>query len=223
MTSHSDVHVQVNVYLNLPIRMRSQQFGIALSTAHDCVTEFCMVISATVHDYIKIPVDQAEIQIIADELSVYGYPNVYGAIDGTKVDVTVPAFNKGGYFTRKYTTSINLTAVGDASKRLLSVTTGFCGRCHDSHIFKSSGFGQQTLRDTIIPSQYHLIGDAAYGLHTNVMVPYPATVESDLTILHNNRHSSNHRCQKYSYSTCCYHNFFLANTSQECTFFRFRH
>ena len=66
MTSHSDVHVQVNVYLNLPIRMPSQQFGIALSTAHDCVTEFCMVISATVHDYIKIPVDQAEIQIIAD-------------------------------------------------------------------------------------------------------------------------------------------------------------
>ena len=87
------------------------------------------------------------------------------------------------------------------------------GRCHDSHIFKSSGFGQQVLHYNIIPSQYHLIGDAAYGLH-NVMVPYPATVEIDLTILHNNRHSSNHRCQKYSYSTC-YQNFFLANTSQE--------
>ena len=68
-----------------------------------------MVISATVHDYIKIPVDQAEIQIIADELSVYGYPNVYGAIDGTKVDVTVPAFNK------QYTTSIN--QIGRASCR----------------------------------------------------------------------------------------------------------
>mgnify|MGYP001801453288 CR=1 FL=1 len=137
------------------------------------------------------------------------------------VDVTVPAFNKGGYFTRKYTTSINLTAVCDARKRLLSVTTGFCGRCHDSHIFKSSGFGQQVLHYNIIPSQYHLIGDAAYGLHTNVMVPYLATVESDLTSLDNNRHSSNHRCQIYSYSTCFYHNFILATTSQECTFLVF--
>ena len=98
-------------------------------------------ISATVQDYIKLPVDQAEIQMIAYELSVYGYPNVYGAIDGTMVDVTVPAFNNGDYFTRKYTTSIFLTAVCDARKRLLSVTTGFCGRCHDSNIFKSSGFG----------------------------------------------------------------------------------
>ena len=168
-------------------------------------------ISATVQNYIKLPEDQAEIQMITYELSVYG------ARDGTMADITVPAFNNGDYFTRKYTTSIFLTAVCDARKRLLSVTTGFRVRCHDSNIFKSSGFGLQTLRDTIIPSQYHLIGDAAYGLHTNVMVPYLATVESDITILHNNRHSSNHRCQIYSYFTCCYHNFILAITSQECT------
>ena len=129
------------------------------------------------------------------------------------VDVTVQLFNEVDYFTRKYTTSIFLTAICDARKRLLGVTTGFRG-CHDSHIFKSSGFGRQVLLYNIIPSQYHLIGDAAYGLHTNVMVPYPATVGSDLTIFHNNRHSSNHRCQKYSYSTFCYYNFFLANTSQ---------
>ena len=100
--------------------------------------------------------------MIADELSVYGFPNVYGAIDGNMVDVTVPPFNKGDYFTRKYTTSINLTAVCDARKRLLSVTTGFSARCHDSHIFQSSGFGQQVLHYNIIPSQYHLIGDAAF-------------------------------------------------------------
>ena len=97
----------------------------------------------------------------ADGFSVYGYPNVYGAIDGTMVDVAVQAFNKVDYFTRKYTASINLTVVCDARKRLLSATSGFGGRCHDSHIFKSSGFGQQVLHYNIIPSQYHLIGDAA--------------------------------------------------------------
>ena len=48
---------------------------------------------------------------------------------------------------------------------------GQSARCHDSHIFQHSQLFTP-LNKGQVPTQYHIIGDAAYGLSTNVMVPY---------------------------------------------------
>lgn len=127
---------------------------------------------ANMDHYIELPKDRKEIKRNAEEFARYGYPHVYGAIDGTPIDVTVPDDLRLDYFTRKYNTSINFTGADDARKKVISITTGFSGKVHDSHIFQCSKFGQQVLRDVIIPRQYHLLGDAAYGLHQQIMVPY---------------------------------------------------
>ena len=161
-----------------------------MSTAFDTVHEVIEFLLRKMPDIIKMPTTTAELRNNAISFYKYGYPNTVGAIDGTSVTVTVPALHKGDYFTRKYTTAINVTAVCDAMKRFLSVTIGYSGKCHDSHIFQCSQLGKEILLDKVIPSQYHIIGDAAYGLSENIMVPYPGEPLEEAKEIHNKRHSA---------------------------------
>lgn len=172
-------------------RTVSQQFGIAISTAHDTVERFVNVVLEKVMPMvIKIPTEDTEFRQLANGFYQYHYPNVIGAIDGSGIDITAPANDKLDYFTRKYRTSVNLTAVCDSRKRFWNINVGNSERCHDSHIFRCSPLGKMLLAENAIPSQYHLIGDAAYGLHVNVITPYGGCNLTDHQQLHNNRHSS---------------------------------
>lgn len=163
---------------------------MALSTVFDCVDEVVEALVVRVGEYIKLPANEEEMRAVAHGFSTYGYPNVYGAIDGTFINVVVPADHKTDYFTRKYTTSINLTCLCDSKKRILNLTAGFSARCHDSNIFKSSSLGRLILNENLIPRQYHIIGDAACGHSMNVMVPYPGANLSNEQERYNTVHSS---------------------------------
>lgn len=146
-------------------------------------------ISTRLRDVIKLPTSLDEIQSNADNFGIHGFPNVFGAIDGSSITITVPAAQQGDYITRKHVTAINLTALCDSSKRFMDINVGQSEKCHDSHIFHMSNLAKHIFNDNIIPPQYHFIGDAAYGLHENIMTPYKgqAGVEHEV---YNNRHSS---------------------------------
>ena len=137
-----------------------------------------------------MPKHEDQFRHLSDQFYKYGYPNVIGAIDGTGIDVIVPAADKLDYFTRKYRTSLNLTAVCDAHKKLCYINVGHSERSHDSHIFRCSPIGKMITDERAIPAQYHILGDAAYGLHTSVMVPYVGTNLSADEQRHNDIHSS---------------------------------
>ena len=169
-----------------------------MSTAYEAVYEVVEALSIATPQIIKMPTEQ-EIINNASEFAKYGYPNVLGAIDGTAISVTVPASNKLDFFTRKYTTAINLTAVCNARKEFLAITVGFSEKCHDSHIFQCSTIGK-TVMSGSIPRQYHLLGDAAYGQHVNVISPYPGENLSAAKTLHNNKHSSTRMAIERSFS-----------------------
>jgi hypothetical protein len=161
-----------------------------MSTAHDCLTEFMDAMLAEINSIIKMPSTTDEFRQLADTFYQYKYPNVVGAIDGTSINVIVPDAHRIDYFTRKFTTAVNLTAVCDASKIYWSVTVGYSGRCHDSHIFNSSSLAKDMFVNKVIPQQYHILGDAAYGLHVNVMSPYPGSDLPEWKQQHNDVHSS---------------------------------
>ena len=168
-------------------RTVSQQFGIALSTAHDSLTEVIEAVLANMKDLIRMP---ACMRATSNDFYNFGYPNVVGAIDGTSITVRVPDEHRIDYFTRKYCTAINLTAVCDAKKKFMHINVGQSGRCHDSNIFNNSSLTRAVFTQGMIPNQFHLIGDAAYGLHINIMCPYPGENLPDWKELHNTRHSS---------------------------------
>lgn len=160
-----------------------------MSTAHDTLEEFVNEVTKILPEVIKIPNTNEEYEGLANEFYKHGYPNVIGAIDGSGIDVVVPQSDKNDYFTRKYRTSLNLSAVCDARKKIWYINVGQSERCHDSHIFRCSSLGKMLLSNTF-PSQYHLIGDAAYGLHINMIVPFPGPELSDEQQTHNTKHSS---------------------------------
>ena len=87
-----------------------------MSTAHDTVEMVVDNILQLLPQVIKMPRQESEFRKLADEFYKYGYPNVVGALDGTGIKVTVPASDKNDYFTYKYSTNINLTALCDAKK-----------------------------------------------------------------------------------------------------------
>lgn len=170
-------------------RQVSQQFGVSISTAYDMTRIVVEALLTNLGEFIKLPSSMAEIEDNADGFGIYGFPNVYGAIDGSSITVTVPTLKQGDYITRKHVTALNLTALCDSSKRFLDINVGQSEKCHDSHIFHMSNLARRIFNDNIIPPQYHIIGDAAYGLHRNIMTPYKGTA-GIRNELYNNRHSS---------------------------------
>lgn len=179
-------------------RLISQQFGIAMSTAYDTVYDFIEMLNSKKEEYIKLPT-AAELQLNAQLFSKYGFPNVYGALDGSSINVVVPAQSKGDYTGRKNCTALNVTVLCNAEKKFLNAMTGYSARCHDSHIFQCSRLGALTYNGHI-PRQYHIVADAAYGLHTNIMVPYSGNDLNPAQERYNKLHSSTRIVVERSFS-----------------------
>ena len=129
-----------------------------MSTAHDSLTEVVNALLANLTNIIKMPSTEQEFRSLADKFYTYKYPNVVGAIDGTSIEVTVPDNQRLDYFTRKYVTAVNLTAVCDSEKRYLNINVGYSARCHDSHIYQCSPLARKIKNEGLILPQYHIIG-----------------------------------------------------------------
>ena len=106
-------------------RTISQQFGVSMSTAHDSLTQVVNAVLANMNIIIKMPSTEQKFRALADKFYTYKHPNVVGAIDGTSIEVAVPNDQRLDYFTRKYITAVNLTAVCDSDKRYLNINVGY--------------------------------------------------------------------------------------------------
>jgi len=98
---------------------------------------------------------------------------VIGAVDGTHIRIRVPLHDPVSYVNRKDYHSIILQAVCDRQGKFTHCFVGYPGCTHDSRVFKNSPVAQ-FLRD---PEYYfindsHIIGDGAYTIHPNIMVPF---------------------------------------------------
>lgn len=126
--------------------------------------------------------------IASDFERVANFPHCLGAVDGKHVRLTCP-FNSGSmYFNYKDYFSIVLMAVADSNYRFVYVDVGSFGKECDPTIFKRSSLwmsiedGTQILpEERILPGTespkvpFFFIGDAAFGLHKNLLRPYAGT------------------------------------------------
>jgi len=166
-------------------RAISQRFGVAMSTAHGCVQEVTQFLGKLQSTVVSISPD---LEDTAQRFSRYGFPGVIGAIDGTHVRVLPPALHKADYLNRHGIACINLTAVCDGNGKITYLNVGYTGKVNDARIFNESQL-KQLLDSGRISSRFHIIGDAAYGLHMNCLTPYEGELNSSQE-LYNFRHSS---------------------------------
>ncbi|XP_026060567.1 putative nuclease HARBI1 [Carassius auratus] len=107
---------------------------------------------------------------ILPKLSVSGFPNVIGCIDGTHIPIKAPSINEGDYVNRKSIHSINVQVICEATQIITNVEAKWPGSVHDARIFRES-----SLCQTFQQGQYngYLLGDRGYPCLPYLMTPYP--------------------------------------------------
>ncbi|XP_032690643.1 putative nuclease HARBI1, partial [Odontomachus brunneus] len=101
-----------------------------------------------------------------------GFPKVIGAIDGTHINIPAPLIEPVSYINRKGHYSIQLQAVCDHRTNFIHCYVGHPGSVHDQRVFRLSELQQWLGDPDKFPQNCHILGDAAYKLHENVIVPY---------------------------------------------------
>lgn len=93
-------------------------------------------------------------------------PKFIGAVDGTYIHINSPLSRKADYINRKGFPSFVVQAVCDPDYRFIHFSNAMPGRMKDPTHYQLSGV------DDLVPANFMLLGDAAYGLSTRVLTPY---------------------------------------------------
>lgn len=104
--------------------------------------------------------------------AVCGFPGVIGAIDGTHIGIKAPTSSPEQYYNRKKFHSLILQAVCVSDLSFTDVTCSYPGSVHDARVFSNSEIHEMCGNVSFFPDHTHLVGDSAYPLLVNVMVPY---------------------------------------------------
>lgn len=98
---------------------------------------------------------------------------VLGAIDGSHIPIKAPRRQHNSYVNRKGFHSILLQAVCDSSLKFIDCYSGEVGSVHDACVLRRSDLASHMATDsTMFPNDSHIIGDPAYPLWPNLLVPY---------------------------------------------------
>ena len=155
------------------IRQVSNRFGMGISTLHYVIRTVCVALIETFQSsVIKFPSDAQEWKIVHSEFaSLFGFPNVAGAVDGSHIPIkSPPPQRQRAYFNRKNWHSIVLQGTVRASGAFMDVYCGWPGSVGDGRIWENSSLGNKIHR--IIPTGSFILADKAYALSSSLMTPY---------------------------------------------------
>ncbi|XP_074832015.1 uncharacterized protein LOC142001060 isoform X2 [Carettochelys insculpta] len=105
-----------------------------------------------------------------------GFPNCFGALDGTHIPIRAPEHSGGRYLNRKGYHSVVLQALVDSRGRFLDIYVGWPGSTHDARVFRKSGLCRRLEVGTYIPQREIPVGGHHYAplRHCRCGVPPPA-------------------------------------------------
>ncbi|XP_024889713.1 protein ALP1-like, partial [Temnothorax curvispinosus] len=160
-------------------------FRVGLNTVSKIVSETCQAIWDNLKD-IVFPENSENLwlQRAKEFEELLDFPNCIGAIDGKHVVLQAPPHGST-YYNYKNSHSIVLLAVADANCCFTIVDIGAEGRRSDGGIFRDSKLGHQLENNDLkLPKArsisengptlpYVLVGDAAFGLTSYMLRPYP--------------------------------------------------
>ncbi|XP_066589547.1 uncharacterized protein [Prorops nasuta] len=149
------------------------------------------IIKVLENKVIPFPQQPDDWKVISDKFqSLWQFPLCIGALDGKHISFRPPRFEGSRYRNYKGTNSIVLLGLVDASYKFIFADIGKNGRLHDSSVFRQSPLGLKLRNNSLqLPEEkklpgfnmklpYVIVADNAFGLHVNLMKPYP---ESNLS------------------------------------------
>ncbi|XP_050518027.1 putative nuclease HARBI1 isoform X2 [Diabrotica virgifera virgifera] len=154
------------------------RFGLPTSTGHLIFKEIINIICSLMPQYIRWPdLNDYAVSSQVFQERTHGFPGIIGAIDGCHIPIKQPIGNNIDFYNRKGFHSIILQGICDHTGKFIDVFIGMPGRMHDSRVFRNSPVFRRinNRQNYLIPEHFHLLGDAAYPLITNVMTPFRDT------------------------------------------------
>jgi hypothetical protein len=176
-------------------------FSIGKSTINGIVKETCKILwSVLLEAEMPQPTKETGLQISDLFYKKTNFPNCLGAIDGKYIRCKNPNHAGSLYFNYKKYFSIVLMAVVDANLNFISIDVGAYGREADPSVFRESVFRQKLYSNLLqipepraLPSSenniqhFVFVAVEAFGLHTNVMRPFPGRGLNDTRRIFNYR------------------------------------
>ena len=99
---------------NVEYRTLSHLFGLGKSTVCTIVIETCQVIaSQLLTKYVTIPKDNKLEEVVQGFEALWGFPQAFGAIDGSHIPITKPQESASDYYNRKGFYSLIMQALVD--------------------------------------------------------------------------------------------------------------
>lgn len=98
------------------------------------------------------------------------FPNVFGCIDGTQIDIPCPKEDGGSYYNRKGVHALNVLAICNSKMEFTYVYSGWPGSSHDSRVWTNSPIYEKIKHEQAIPENCYLLGDSAYPIDKFMMV-----------------------------------------------------
>lgn len=142
-------------------------------TARYCIMQVCQAMAEKLRPiYIRWPDEEDYKTISSDFEQISGFPNVIGCIDGTHIAIKPPASDRDSYINRKGFPSINVLAVCDNRMKFTEVFADRAGSVHDARVLRVSTLGNMIEQNGLGDAKYHILGDSAYPLMPQLIVPY---------------------------------------------------
>ncbi|XP_024883801.1 putative nuclease HARBI1 [Temnothorax curvispinosus] len=171
---NAEKQLLITIYvLATPNSYRSicERFDVARSTAWLCVKRVVRIIYSIRNQFIRWPTNEEAQTTWTNIQRLYGFPKVLGIVDGTHINIARPKKDANSYINRKGRFSMQLQVICKDDLSFIHVFAGMPGCVHDMRVFLYSGV-QRYCTPEYFPEDSHLLGDAAYTIQKNVMVPF---------------------------------------------------
>ena len=135
---------------NTEYRTIAALFGVGILTVCSIVHKTAQIVAEfLLPKYVCIPPEDKLKEIVAEFESLWGFPQVVGAIDGTHIPILHPQEIPSDYYNWKNFYSIIMQAVVDSWCCFVDVNIGWPGKVH---VLSNSSFFSPSLPPSLPPS-----------------------------------------------------------------------
>ncbi|KAF0713547.1 putative nuclease HARBI1, partial [Aphis craccivora] len=165
-------------------------FKFSKQVISNIIPQVCEALIEVLSEYIQMPqTPEKWLNVSKRFFDQWNFPNCLGSMDGKYVVLQAPIHSGTEFFNYNATFSIVLFALVDADYNFLFADVGCQGRISDGGMLKNSILYEKLENCELgIPNPQPLFGrnrsvpyvfvaDGAFGLHDNIMKPYPGVQE----------------------------------------------
>nr|XP_039264852.1 protein ALP1-like [Styela clava] len=181
-------------------RTTGNMFGVHRTSVHRYLHRFCECLIKHQKKFIFLPTAAEAKTIAAANQQLTGFPQCFGAIDGSHIHVKPPRSGFRDYVNRKMYPSIVLQAVADNHYRFRDISIKMPGSVHDATVLRASGLyknaemlpsGEITINGYPVP--LCIVGDSAYPSLPWLLRPYTGSSLTPRQERYNEHHSKVNR------------------------------